>query len=540
MRKISLIPFAFLFVLGCVEKVDLIVHNANVYTINADFDKVTAFVVNDGKFIAVGGEELMDKYTPRSVVDAQGLSVFPGLIDAHAHAFDLGLDLLKADLKGTKSFDEVIERLIKHRDTYNSELVFGTGWDQNNWENNKYPEKAKLDVLFPNTPVILKRIDGHAFFVNQFALDKAGISADSKVNGGKVVLSNGQPSGLLLDNAMQLVEKTIPKPTQKEKIKALIDAQTLCFEKGLTTIDEAGISKEDVFLIDSLQKAGVIKLRFYAMLENEKHTLDYFLNSGILKTESLNVRSVKVYVDGALGSRGAALKENYSDDPNNKGLMLISSDSLNRLALMLSKKSFQLNAHAIGDAANHAVLTAYATALKDVEDPRWRIEHAQVLSKEDFSKLNDKIIPSVQPTHATSDMGWAHDRLGSSRMEGAYAYKDLLDWSGKLALGTDFPVEEVNPFLTFYSAVARKTPQSNDKGFQMKNALTRYEAIKGMTIWGAYANFEENEKGSIEPGKLADFIILDKDIMSVEIDQVLETNIVATILNGNIVFSNRF
>jgi len=216
MRKISLIPFAFLFVLGCVEKVDLIVHNANVYTINADFDKVTAFVVNDGKFIAVGGEELMDKYTPRSVVDAQGLSVFPGLIDAHAHAFDLGLDLLKADLKGTKSFDEVIERLIKHRDTYNSELVFGTGWDQNNWENNKYPEKAKLDVLFPNTPVILKRIDGHAFFVNQFALDKAGISADSKVNGGKVVLSYGQPSGLLIDNAMQLVEKIIPKPTQKK------------------------------------------------------------------------------------------------------------------------------------------------------------------------------------------------------------------------------------------------------------------------------------------------------------------------------------
>ena len=540
MKKTLLIPFAFLTIFGCVDKVDLIVHNANVYTINSDFDKVTAFVVDDGKFIAVGGDELINKYSPRSVVDAQGLSVFPGLIDSHTHVFELGHDLLKTDLKGSKNFDDVIKRLIKHKNSYEIELVFGAGWDQNNWNDNKYPDKSKLDLFFPNTPVILKRIDGHAFFVNQAALDKANISAESRVNGGKVVLTEGQPSGLLIGNAMRLVEKIIPKPSQKEKIKALIDAQTMCFEKGLTTIDVAGISKKNVFLIDSLQKAGVIKLRFYAMLENEKQTLDYFLNSGILKTESLNVRSVKVIVDGELGSRGAALKQNYSDDSNNKGELIISSDSLVRLALLLSKNSFQMNAYASGDAANYEVLTAYETALADVADPRWRIEHAQVLSKEDFSKFNNKIIPSVQPTHTTSDMDWAVDRLGSSRMEGAYAYKDLLDWSGKLALGTDFPIKKVNPFLTFYAAVARKAPKSNDKGFQMENALTRYEAIKGMTIWGAYANFEEDEKGSIEPVKFADFIILDKDIMKVDIDRVLETNIVATILNVNIVFSNRF
>jgi predicted amidohydrolase YtcJ len=540
MIRTLIIPFSVLTILGCVNKVDLIVHNANVYTINADFDKATAFVVDDGKFIAVGGDDLINKYTPRSVVDAQGLSVFPGLIDSHAHAFDLGLDLLKIDLKGSKNFDDVIKKLIKHNNSHKSELVFGTGWDQNNWNDNEYPDKSKLDLFFPNTPVILKRIDGNAFFVNQVALDKAGITSESKINRGKVVLTEGRPSGLLINTAMRLVEKIIPKPSNKDKIKALIDAQTFCFEKGLTTIAEAGISKEDVFLIDSLQKAGVIKLRFYAMLENEKQTLDHFLNSGILKTESLNVRSVKVLVDGELESRGAALKENYSDDSNNKGVMHISSDSLIQLALLLSKKSFQMNAFAIGDAANHAILNAFEVVLPDVDDPRWRIEHAKVVSKEDFSKFNNKIVPSVQPTHVTSDIEWVLDRLGSSRIKGAYAYRDLLDWSGKLSLGSDFPVEKVNPFLTFYTAVARKAPESSNKGFQMENALTRYEAIKGMTIWGAYANFEEDEKGSIEPGKFADFIILDKDIMKVDINRVIETNIVATILNGNIVFSNRF
>jgi predicted amidohydrolase YtcJ len=277
------------------------------------------------------------------------------------------------------------------------------------------------------------------------------------------------------------------------------------------------------------------------MIANNPADIDHFTRKGIIKTDLLNVRSVKVFADGALGSRGAALKKNYNDHKGHYSDLLISKDSLKRIAEMLLSKSFQMNTHAIGDAANQAVLEVYNHVLDQTKDPRWRIEHAQVIAPEDFKHFNEKIIPSVQPTHATSDMKWALDRLGTERLNGAYAYKDLLDWSGVLALGTDFPVEDINPFKTFYAAVARKSPEGlkSQKAFLPKNALSRYEALMGMTRWAAYANFEENEKGSIEIGKFADFIILDQDIMKTDVEKILKTRIVATILNGKIVFSNR-
>ena len=368
----------------------------------------------------------------------------------------------------------------------------------------------------------------------------ARINKDTEVEGGQIIKRNGKLSGMLVDHAKQLINKIIPEFSTNNKIKSLIKAQEICFENGLTTVDQAGISKKDIYLIDSLQRKKILKLRVYAMIENKPDAINHFIERGKLKTELLNVSSVKVYADGALGSRGAALIEDYSDQKGYKSSLLISRDSLTRLAELFAEKSFQMNTHAIGDAANQLVLEVYNQVLLQKKDPRWRIEHAQFVDPKDFQKFNFKIIPSIQPTHATSDFNWALDRLGKERLKSSYAYKDMLDWSGVLALGTDFPVEDINPFETFYAAVARKkTGDSLSIPFQPENALSRYEALLGMTRWAAYANFEEEEKGSIEVGKFADFIILDQDIMEVNIESVPKTRIVATILNGKIVFSNR-
>ena len=532
--------FIFFLASACSKRVDLLVHNAKIYTVNADFDQVSAFVVKNGKFVAVGGEDLVNKYTPANIVDAQGLAIFPGFIDAHGHLFSLGLNQFKADLRNTEGIDHIIERIKRHQDKYNQKIILGVGWDENQWSEVTFLDNQKLNQAFPDIPVVLERIDGHAFLVNQKALEMAGIHFQTYVEGGQIVKHNGKLTGVLVDNAKQLVEKIVPEFSAEHKTKALLKAQELSFENGLTTVDQAGISKKDIYLIDSLQKKDLLKLRIYAMIENDPHSIDHFIRNGKLKTDLLNVNSVKVFADGALGSRGAALIEDYSDQKGYKSNLLIPKDSLIRLANLLSENAFQMNTHAIGDAANRAVLEVYNQVLVTKEDPRWRIEHAQVVAAEDFPRFNTKIIPSVQPIHAVSDKDWAIERLGAVRLKSSYAYKDLLDWSGVLALGTDFPVEDINPLETFYAAVARKVPgEKSSEAFQIENSLSRYEALLGLTRWAAYANFEENEKGSIEVGKYADFIILDRDIMKVNIESVLQTRIVATILNGKIVFSNR-
>ena len=398
-----------------------------------------------------------------------------------------------------------------------------------------------LDILFPDIPVVLTRIDGHAMLVNQQAIDMAGITIETKSEGGEIVRQNGKLTGVIIDSPMELIERIIPKYTRDEKIKALKSAEKICFEHGITTVDEAGLVKSDILLIDSLQKSKLFDLRVYAMVANDKKSLDYFFKNGPIRKDFLNVSSIKVYADGALGSRGAALKKSYTDKKNHYGSIIISLDSIKKLAIRALNSGFQMNTHAIGDYANSEVLKIYNDILSSTSDPRWRIEHAQVISDDDFPNFNEKIIPSVQPLHATSDMYWAEERLGKSRVKGAYAYKDLLDWSGRLALGTDFPVEDVNPIKTFYAAVSRKDlNQFPTGGFQSENALSRREALLGMTIWGAYANFEENLKGSITPGKYADFVILDRDIMEIETYRIPSARVVATILNGEIVYSTRF
>jgi hypothetical protein len=433
---------------------------------------------------------------------------------------------------GTKSFEEIIQRISDFQNEKNLDFITGRGWDQNNWEVKEFPNKALLDELYPDTPIALTRIDGHAILANQAALDLGNVTVDSNVDGGEVVIENGQLTGVLVDNAENLVMAYWPKSSKKELINALLDAQKICFDYGLTTVDDAGLSQESIELIDSLQQTGDLKMRIYAMVSGSKENLDYYLKKGTSKTDKLNVSSFKFYADGALGSRGAMLRAPYSDKPNHFGLMVTDLETFNNAAERIVNSEFQMNTHAIGDSANHAVLQTYNKLLKDNSDRRWRVEHAQIISPEDFD-LYKNVMPSIQPTHATSDMYWAEDRLGEERIKGAYAYKQLLDAYGKVALGTDFPVEQVSPFLTFYAAVARQDLKAFPKdGYQMENALSREETLKGMTIWAAYSNFEENEKGSIEKGKFADFIILDKDIMTVEVHDIPNIKVENTFVGG--------
>ena len=538
MRTALSLVFSFLLFTSCAsDTADLIIHNATVYTVNESFETATAVVVKDGKFIAIGGEDLLNQYKARSVVDLKGFSVYPGFIDAHCHFYNFGLLQEQLDLSGTKSFEEVVDRVASYIATNPGVPVLGQGWDQNSWEVKEYPTKDILDKRFPEQLIALKRVDGHALLVNQTTLDLAGINSTTSVDGGVFVRAEGVLTGVLIDNAMDQVYAALPKPTKQQQTTALLAAQAISFKNGLTTVDDAGLDKEQLQLIESLHEEGVLDIRVYGMISNTPENLAYYLEKGTTQTERLNIRSVKVYADGALGSRGAALKKEYSDAPGNHGSFVTPVDQIEALAYVLAKKGFQMNTHAIGDAANYEVLNAYKKVLTIDADPRWRIEHAQIVSLEDREFFGTKIIPSIQPTHATSDMFWADERLGDDRMQGAYAYKSLLDWSGRVALGTDFPVEHVSPLKTFYAAVARTTEeQLPEGGFQMGDALTRMEALKGMTLWAAYANFEEEIKGSIEVGKLADMVILKQDIMNIDIHEVPQVEVIATIVDGNIVY----
>ena len=536
LNNLILILLAFTVVLqSCKKSVDYIAFNGNIYTVNSDFDTVNAFAVKDGKFIDVGNKEILSKYKTTTKIDLNGSTVLPGLIDAHCHFYGLGLNQSVIDLTGTNSFNEILEK-ISLKD--NKNIIRGRGWDQNDWEIKEFPNKNKLDLLYPDTPVILERIDGHAYLVNQKALDIAGININTKSNNGTLLSKKGKLTGVLIDGPMSIIDNAFGEISLENKVKALMSAQKICFQNGLTTVDDAGLSKDIILLIDSLQKKKLLKMRVYAMISNLENDVNYFLENGPIKTNSLNVRSVKVYGDGALGSRGATLKQPYSDDKHNYGKLVTSPDNIEDLANKLAKANFQMNTHAIGDSTINLLIDTYSKVLENKIDPRWRIEHSQIIDLNDISGYNEKILPSVQPTHATSDMYWAEDRVGAKRIKGAYAYKALLEKSKVIGLGTDFPVEKVNPFHTFYASISRKDLNDYPEGgFEFENALSREETLKGMTIWAAYLNFEENEKGSIEEGKFADFIIIDRDIMKIEASKTPETKVLKTYLSGELVYS---
>jgi predicted amidohydrolase YtcJ len=538
LNKLSFLGMMLVLLISCnseeKQSADLLVFNAQVYTVDSTFAITKAFAVKNGKFLETGtAEQLQEKYTFKDKIDAEGKTIVPGFIDAHAHFYRMGLQQQKVDLTGTSSFDEVLDRIVVFQKERNVDFITGRGWDQNDWEIKEFPSKEKLDSLFPNTPVAITRIDGHALLVNQAALDKAGITVNTNAEGGAIEVVNGQLTGILIDNPMSLVYDAVEEPSKKEQIDALLEAQKICFSYGLTTVVDSGVDKSTIDLMDSLNKAGNLKIRIYPMISNTPENLNYYLEKDPYKTDLLNVRSIKFYGDGALGSRGAALKEPYSDRADHYGALLSSVADFKKTANRIADSKYQMNTHAIGDSANRVVLQTYDELLKGDKDRRWRVEHAQVIDSADFKYFSKNIIPSVQPTHATSDMYWAEDRLGPDRIQGAYAFKKLLDQAGMVALGTDFPVEEVSPFYTFYAAVARKDLQNYPEGgYKMDQALTREETLKGMTVWAAYANFEEKEKGSIEAGKFADFIILDKNIMEVNEDEIPNIKVLQTYVNG--------
>ncbi|WP_266205118.1 amidohydrolase [Pontibacter kalidii] len=522
------------------EAADLVVYNGNVYTVNESFDKAEAFAVKDGKILAVGtSEEIRGMYNASEELDAEGKTIYPGFIDAHAHFYNYGLSLQSADLVDTESFEEVVQKVTEQREKFPAaEWIIGRGWDQNDWPVKEFPTKDTLDLLFPDTPVLLTRIDGHAALANQKALDLAGVTPQTKMVGGLVEVENGKMTGILVDNAIDRVASKIPAPTEEESREALKIAEANTFAMGLTTVDDAGLDKATVDLMDDMHRKGELQMRVYAMLNPSQENQDHYFKNGPYKTDRLNVRSFKIYSDGALGSRGASLLKPYADKHNHYGFLLASEQEFRDIAAKLYEHGFQMNTHAIGDSANRLLLDIYGEVLGGENDKRWRIEHSQIINPADMAKFGQyNIIPSVQPTHATSDMYWAGDRLGKERIKHAYPFKELMQQNGYLALGTDFPVESINPFYTFHSAVARQDAKSwPEGGFQMENALSREEALRGMTIWAAKSNFEEHEKGSIEPGKFADFILVDRDLMTVEPTQMRDTQVLRTYLNGKLVF----
>jgi predicted amidohydrolase YtcJ len=537
MKQISFLLSLF-FLISCNQKnkisVDSIITNATIYTVNKDFAKATAMAINQGKIVAIGlNEEITKAYESKNTIDAKGKFMYPGLYDAHCHFYSFGLSLQEVDLRGTKSMDEVIARIKKFQKDKNPKFIVGNGWDQNDWDVKKFPTKGDLDKDFPEIPVVLNRIDGHAIVVNSVVLKWAGITKNTKAIGGQIEIENGEPTGILIDNPMEIVFKIIPKPNRKTQIAALLDAEKVMFDYGLTTVNDAGLDPDIINLIDSLQKVKAMRINVYAMITANQKNIDLYLKKGIYKTDNLNVCSFKMYGDGALGSRGACLHKPYADSPKQFGALLSPVTKLKSIAQQIANSHFQLNTHAIGDSANTVILKIYKEVLTGKNDRRWKIEHAQVIQEADFDYFKLGIIPSVQPTHATSDMYWAGERLGKERLKNAYAYKKLLQKAGIVALGTDFPIEEVNPMLTFHAAVARKDSKNFPKGgFQMENALTREETLKGMTIWAAYSNFEENEKGSLEVGKWADFVMFDQDIMSIDENQIFKLNPSQTFLKG--------
>ena len=532
-----------LFLMSCDDpKADLVIYNARIYTVNESFAVVEAMAVKDGKILALGKtEEIKAKYPAKEMLDGLGKAIYPGFIDAHAHFFGYAQSLNNANLTEAKSWGEVLTRLQDFARNHPEGWLMGRGWDQNDWPGKQFPTKDKLDQLFPDRPVLLTRIDGHAAIANQKALEAAGIKKAYELTGGEIIEKDGKLTGVLIDNAVDLVNSKVLELTEAQMKTLLLQAQANCFAVGLTTIDDCGLDYTAVEGIEQLQQSNDLKMRFYVMLSDSEKNYDYLIKRGAIKTDRLNVRSFKVYGDGALGSRGACLLHPYSDMPNKKGFLLSVLAHFEKVAKRINEHHFQMCTHAIGDSANRAILKIYNKVLGPHNDKRWRIEHAQVVAAEDFELFGRaKIVPSVQPTHATSDMYWAQDRLGKDRIKGAYAYKQLLKQNGWLPLGTDFPVEQINPMLTFYAATVRKDAAGwPATGFQVENALTPEETLRGMTIWAAKANFEEKEKGSLEVGKFADFVMMENDLFKANTKQILENKVIRTYINGEKVYEKK-
>jgi predicted amidohydrolase YtcJ len=541
-------------VIGAQGSADLVLVNGKIYTVDNARPVVSALAVRGGRILFVGSNAEARVLANRStrVIDLKGATVVPGIVDAHAHLVGLGITLARVNLAGSTSYDEVIERVKAFsKDVKPGGWILGRGWDQTRWTNKEFPTHEALSRAFPDNPVVLTRIDGHALLANAKAMEIARVSAGTTdPEGGRILrLPSGAPAGVFVDKAQGLIGRAIPGPTRADTRKAILAAIAECNRWGLTGVHDAGEDAETIGIYEELAKAGSYNLRNYVMLSDPGEPgspaalRNPYLRRGpqsALYDGHLWVRAIKLYADGALGSRGAALLAPYADEPTNSGLLVSRPEHLRAWAEAGLRSGFQVNVHAIGDRGNRMVLDAFESALRVVPkaNHRFRIEHAQVLSPADiprFAALG--VIPSMQPTHQTSDMRWAEARGGPQRIRGAYAWRSLLNTGVVIPSGTDFPVEEVNPLLTFHAAVTRQDPANSPAGgWYPEQKMTREEALQSMTIWPAYAGFQESVLGSLTPGKYADFVVLDRDIMRIPDTGIVDTRVISTWIGGKRVY----
>ncbi|GJG87909.1 amidohydrolase [Gemmatimonadetes bacterium T265] len=530
---------------------DLVVVNARVYTADAGRPLATALAVRGGRLAFVGddGGARALRGPATRVVDLGGRTVLPGLVDAHGHLLELGLVLHQVDVAGTRAYAEVVRRVAEHARTHvavaGNAWVLGHGWDQNAWGDTRFPTHDALSAAVPDRPVWLERIDGHAGLANAAAMRAAGVTRETRdPAGGRIERdAAGNPTGVFVDNAQALVARVVPPPSPDEARAALRDATAALHRYGLTGVHDPGEPRAVLELMEEMAGRGELELRTYAMVADDSAALAYYFARGPrsgLAGGRLWVRAVKLYADGALGSRGAALLEPYSDDAKNVGLLVSAPAHVRDVAVRALRAGFQVCTHAIGDRANRLVLDAYEAALQEVPtaDHRFRIEHAQILHHDDvprFARLG--VIPSMQASHQTSDMYWAATRLGEGRLFGAYAWRSLLDAGSIVPNGSDFPVEQVNPLISFHAAVSRQDAAGWPAGgWHPEQRMTRDEALRSVTLWPAMAAFQERDLGSLTAGKYADFVVLDRDVMRAAPEEILGARVLATYVGGRAVY----
>ena len=526
------------------QPADLIVTGGRIYTVDATRPVAEAFAVRGGRFVFVGPlRDAIKLKGPRTqMLDLHGAAAYPGFIDAHAHLLGLGMALESVDLVGVTSYDEIVSRVAaRAKGAPAGQWIFGDGWDQNRWPVKEFPTHDALTRAVPNQPVLLNRVDGHAILANAAAMRAAGITAKTAdPRGGRIVRdAQGNPTGVFVDNAQSLIANATPKLTVTQRSELLKAAAAESNKWGLTEVQDMGADRETIEALETLASQKKLPLRSYEMVGDDSATLAYYFARGPKKAlyeGHVWVRGIKLYADGALGSRGAALRAPYSDDSANTGLLVSTPEHLKMLSIAALEHGFQVSTHAIGDRGNRNALDAYEAALTAVPttDARLRIEHAQIISPQDISRFARLgVIPSMQASHQTSDMPWAERRLGAERIRGAYAWRSLLNTGVVIPNGTDFPVEHVDPIITFHSSITRQDADNMPAGgWYGDQRMTREEALRSMTLWPAYAAFQENELGSISAGKYADFTILNRDIMIVAPERLLGATVVATYLGG--------
>ncbi|MGO3422475.1 MAG: amidohydrolase [Pseudoalteromonas distincta] len=520
-----------------------VIYNANGYTplYQGEVQQFTTLVIKNGKVVKLGSDTLKDSYPDAKLIDAHGNTLLPGLIDAHGHVIGLGDNLSQLDVRGAKSVDEVTNKLKVFADNKQGWII-GRGWNQELWADTRFPTAKDLDKIVSDRPVVLSRVDSHAILVNSKALELAGITAKTKApEGGEIIKDEfGNPTGIFVDKAESLITQHMPAPSKQDISDSLDAAGKHLLSLGITSTHDAGIDKTTWEVYKERGDLGNLPLRIVAMLSGASPDLGTMLKAGRYhdKNDFMEIRSVKVYADGALGSRGAALIEEYADRPGHHGLMLETQEKLEALFTQSFKSGFSANTHAIGDKANKVVLDAYQNVFKKTGGIllRNRIEHAQIVTPEDIPRFKAlKIIPSMQPVHATSDMHMAEQRLTEKQLSGAYAWQTFLKQGSVVAAGSDYPVELANPFDGLYSAITRmdhnKLPEN---GWRASEVLSREDALRAFTLGGAYSAHQEFKVGSLEKGKWADFILLDKDYFKVPVDEIYKTNVLQTWVAGKL------